>query len=106
MSENSREFDPITAVETTAGAFTFVGMLAVDSHIYEDLTHYPATNTNYPAPTANDWHPTTLETGAEFFGPAILVTAAVVAVSSLVRRLIHNHRSQPPRTEVPIPVVE
>ena len=92
MSEQNREFEAVTAVETTAGSFAFVGGLIVGSHVYEDLTHFPATNTNWPQRTAQDWHPTTVETGAVFVAPAVVAALATAALTSLTRRFIHNHR--------------
>jgi hypothetical protein len=104
MSEQNREFEAFTGAEIAVGSVSLPVTLYAGSKVYEDLTHYPATNTDYPAPTAHDWHPSTLETAGVGIVAPLLLTAGLVAVTSLARRVVHNHRqSPPPRIEAQAP---
>jgi hypothetical protein len=92
MPEQTKQFEAYSGTEIAVGAIALPGALYAGSRVFEDLTHYPATNTNLPGPTAHDWHPTTLETGAVGVGLPLLATLALVAITSQTRRFIHNHR--------------
>jgi len=92
MSENSREFENVSGAEIVVFAAATPVLLYEGSKIYEEETHYPATNTDFPSPTAHDWHPNTLETAGVGLILPLLGAVALAAVTNGVRRFVHNRR--------------
>jgi hypothetical protein len=106
MHEQTRQFEAFSGAEIAVGAIAVPATLITGSEIYKDLTHFPA-NIEVPPGQHNPyWRPTGLEKAGVGVALPLLASAGLVALTSLTRRFIHNHRQQPPRTEAPVPAGE